>query len=184
MTEKRIAKSTGEIDGRTLNGNSGVKRGKDVGERKRRVGYYRLKDEVKAMLAHRLEMLIEAYGGVNALAKSLKYSHQVVQSWRKNGMVSVEGARRAHQKYSRYKIGYRASFIRPDLQFDNNGKAKTARCVNRKMMMVVTHEDLKIRDAIKAEQEAERLRKKEVRDRKREEKIALAESMAALKDKI
>ena len=47
MSEIKIAASTGEIDKRTINGNNGVRRGKD---RKRRApvsGYLVLKEEVE-----------------------------------------------------------------------------------------------------------------------------------------
>ena len=43
------------VDKRTINGNNGTQRGKDKKPRKRRTGYYVLKDEVRAGLRARLE---------------------------------------------------------------------------------------------------------------------------------
>ena len=57
-----IAASTGEIDKRTINGNNGVKRGKDKKKRKRKTGYYVLKDEVKAGLRARLDAVFPEQG--------------------------------------------------------------------------------------------------------------------------
>lgn len=49
MKEPRIAVSTGQVDKRTVNGNNGTRRGKDKKPRKRKTGYYVLKDEVRAL---------------------------------------------------------------------------------------------------------------------------------------
>ena len=59
MKEPRIAVSTGEVDKRTLNGNNGTRRGKDKKKRKRKTGYYVLKDEVRAGLRARLDIIRE-----------------------------------------------------------------------------------------------------------------------------
>ncbi|AKJ74038.1 transcriptional regulator [Salmonella phage 36] len=71
MSEIKIAASTGEIDKRTINGNNGVRRGKD---RKRRApvsGYLVLKEEVRAGLKARLDEVVNAYGGCAALAREI-----------------------------------------------------------------------------------------------------------------
>lgn len=139
MKEKRIAAYTGEIDKRTLNGNNGTRRGKDKKPRKPRTGYYILKEEVKAGLTARLDILLEYFGGVANMARRLGVSQQTVNMWRKRGMISAMGAQRVHNdyKYNGCK-GYRASFCRPDLKFDSNGKPLVTRCERREMLRVVT----------------------------------------------
>lgn len=138
----RIAASTGEVDKRTLNGNNGTKRGEDKKERSRPCGYYTLKDEVRASLRTRLEIVLDFYGGKSKLAKAANVTHAVVSEWCKRGMISAKGAQKLHGKYKRTGEGYRASFIRPDLRFDSNGKPLTLRCDRREMLRVVKKEDL------------------------------------------
>lgn len=142
MKEQRIAVSTGKIDKRTINGNNGTRRGKDKKKRKRPTGYYVLKDEVRAGLKARLDILIEYYGSVSAMAKRLNVSQQTVNQWRVRGMISAAGAQRVHNDYKKYGCqGYRASFCRPDLRFDSNGKPLTKRCDKREMLRVVRMSD-------------------------------------------
>ena len=142
MKEPRIAVSTGEIDKRTLNGNNGTRRGKDKKPRKPPTGYYVLKDEVRAGLKARLDILLEYYGGVSAMAKRLNVSPQTVNQWCVRGMISATGAKRVHNDYKKYGCkGYRASFCRPDLRFDSNGKPLTKRCDKREMLRVVKMSD-------------------------------------------
>ncbi|URC25745.1 hypothetical protein [Escherichia phage EC147] len=142
MKEQRIAASTGKIDKRTINGNNGTRRGKDKKKRKRPTGYYVLKDEVRAGLKARLEILIEYYGSVSAMAKRLNVSQQTVNQWRVRGMISAAGAQKVHNDYKKYDCqGYRASFCRPDLRFDSNGKPLTKRCDKREMLRVVRMSD-------------------------------------------
>ena len=130
------------VDKRTLNGNNGTKRGADVKRRKRPVGYYVLKDEVKAGLRARLDTVLEFYGSPAKLAKELKVSLQVVYEWRQRGMISARGAQLAHNAYKRNGGGFRASWCRPDLSFDGNGKPLTVRCKKRHMLRVVRQEEL------------------------------------------
>lgn len=142
MKEQRIAVSTGKIDKRTINGNNGTRRGKDKKKRKRPTGYYVLKDEVRAGLKARLDILIEYYGSVSAMAKRLNVSQQTVNQWRVRGMISADGAQKVHNDYKKYGCqGYRASFCRPDLRFDSNGKPLTKRCDKREMLRVVRMSD-------------------------------------------
>ncbi len=142
MKEQRIAASTGKIDKRTINGNNGTRRGKDKKKRKRPTGYYVLKDEVRAGLKARLDILIEYYGSVSAMAKRLNVSQQTVNQWRVRGMISAAGAQKVHNDYKKYGCqGYRASFCRPDLRFDSNGKPLTKRCDKREMLRVVRMSD-------------------------------------------
>lgn len=142
MKEPRIAVSTGEVDKRTINGNNGTRRGKDKKKRKNRTGFYILKDEVRAGLKARLDILIEYYGGVPAMAKRLNVSQQVVNQWRERGMISANGAKKVHNDYKKYGCkGYRASFCRPDLRFDSNGKPLTLRCDKYEMLRVVKNSD-------------------------------------------
>ena len=63
-------------------------------------------------------------------------------------MISANGAYALHRWYKRRAEGFRASFCRPDLRFDGNGKPLTKRCDKRKMLMVVRESDL----ALKPEQ--------------------------------
>jgi hypothetical protein len=138
----RIAVSTGEVDKRTVNGNNGTRRGKDKKKRKRKTGYYVLKDEVRAGLRARFEMVFEYYGTQAEMCRRLKVSHQTIQQWRKRGMISAEGARKVHNDYKRSGCkGYRASFCRPDLRFDANGKPLTTKCDKREMLRVVRESD-------------------------------------------
>lgn len=127
-----------KVDKRTLNGNNGTSRGKDKKKRKRPTGYYVLKDEVRAGLTARMELVIDAFGGIAGTAKELGVSIQVVQQWRKRGMISADGAYLVHKSYRRNNCkGFRASFCRPDLRFDSNGKPVTRRCDRREMLRVV-----------------------------------------------
>lgn len=127
-----------KVDKRTLNGNNGTSRGKDKKPRKRPTGYYVLKDEVRAGLTARMELVIDAFGGIAGTAKELGVSIQVVQQWRKRGMISADGAYLVHKSYRRNNCkGFRASFCRPDLRFDSNGKPVTRRCDRREMLRVV-----------------------------------------------
>lgn len=127
-----------KVDKRTLNGNNGTSRGKDKKPRKKPTGYYVLKDEVRAGLTTRMELVIEAYGGIAKTAKELGVSIQVVQQWIKRGMISADGAYLVHKSYRRNDCkGFRASFCRPDLRFDSNGKPITRRCDRREMLRVV-----------------------------------------------
>lgn len=134
----RIAVSTGEIDKRTLNGNNGTRRGMDKNQRMR-TGYYVLKDEVKAGLRARLNMVCEYYGSQAEMCRRLNVTFQVIDQWHRRGMISARGAQKVHNDYKRNGCkGYRASFCRPDLKFDTNGKPITLRCDRREMLRVVT----------------------------------------------
>lgn len=142
MTEKRIAVSTGEIDRRTLNGNNGTRRGKDKKPRKKKTGYYVLKDEVKAGLRARFEIVLQYYGTKAEMARRLRVSNQTVQQWSARGMISATGAQRVHMDYKKQGCkGYRASFCRPDLRFDSNGKPLTTKCDKYEMLRVVKMSD-------------------------------------------
>ncbi|UEP19919.1 transcriptional regulator, partial [Klebsiella phage vB_Kpn-VAC111] len=84
------------------------------------------------------ELVIDAFGGIAGTAKELGVSIQVVQQWRKRGMISADGAYLVHKSYRRNNCkGFRASFCRPDLRFDSNGKPVTRRCDRREMLRVV-----------------------------------------------
>lgn len=131
-----------EIDKRTLNGNNGSIRTEDKKPRKRPSGYYVLKDEVRAGLRARLEIVLDFYGSKANLAKQLKVTRQAVEEWCKRGMISARGAQLAHNRYKRTGEGFRATFCRPDLQFDGNGKPLTLRCKKRQMLRVVTEAEL------------------------------------------
>ena len=127
-----------KVDKRTLNGNNGTSRGKDKKKRKRPTGYYVLKDEVRAGLTARMGLVFDAFGGLAGTANELGVSIQVVQQWRKRGMISADGAYLVHKSYRRNNCkGFRASFCRPDLRFDSNGKPVTRRCDRREMLRVV-----------------------------------------------
>ena len=131
------------MDKRTTNGNNGTQRGADKKQRKRPTGYYVLKDEVKAGLRARLEMLIEFYGKKSVVCKELKISQALLYQWEVKGMISADGARKAHAAYRRNGcVGFRASWCRPDLSFDGNGKPLTLRCKKRHMMRVVRQDEL------------------------------------------
>lgn len=143
MSELRIAASTGEVDKRTINGNNGTSRGEDKKTRKRPTGYYVLKDEVRAGLRARLEIVIDHFGGVTNTAKRLKVSRQIVEGWVDRGMISADGAWKVQKDYRRNGcVGFRATYCRPDLRFDGNGKPKTTKCDKRHMMRVVKESDL------------------------------------------
>lgn len=140
----RIAASTGEIDQRTLRGNNRTRRGPDKKPRKRPTGYYVLRDEVRAGLRARLDMICEYYGSPSEMKRRLKVSYQTIQQWKKRGMISADGARRVHADYIRQGFkGYRALFCRPDLKFDPNGRPLTRRCQRREMLRVVKESDFK-----------------------------------------
>ena len=142
MENSRIAVSTGQIDKRTINGNNGTRRGKDKKPRRPKTGYYILKDEVKAGLKARLDILLEYYGSPSEMARRLKVSTQVVNHWKNRGMISIAGATKVHNDYKRNGCkGYRASFCRPDLRFDANGKPLTKKCDRREMLRVVKLSD-------------------------------------------
>ncbi|QXG07651.1 hypothetical protein [Erwinia phage Snitter] len=127
-----------KVDKRSLNGNNGTRRGCDVKPRKKKTGYYVLKDEVRAGLAARLEIVMEYYGGMAKMARELGVSIQVVSEWRKRGMVSASGAKKIHMSYKRAGCnGYRASFVRFDLRFDSNGTPLTKFCDKRQYLDVV-----------------------------------------------
>lgn len=131
------------IDKRTLNGNNGTRRTADKKPRKRPTGYYVLKDEVKAGLRARLEAVIEFYGTKANAARELRVSSAVINEWFKRGMVSARGAQLAHNAYKRNgSKGYRATWCRPDLTFDGNGKPLTLRCKKREMLRVVREDEL------------------------------------------
>lgn len=132
-----IAASTGEVDKRTINGNNGTRRGPDKKPRKKKTGYLVLKDEVKAGLIYRCNKVIEHYGGPYRLAKKLRVSLATVLEWRKRGMISARGAQRIHNVYKFEKGGFTATYCRPDLRFDGNGKPLTRRCDRRHMLRVV-----------------------------------------------
>lgn len=134
MSEK-IAVSTGEPDKRTRNGNNGTRRGPDKKPRKRCIAYDILKDEVKASLAHRLQCVIDYYGSKAETCRRLKVSKHTLNMWIYRGKISPEGARRVHRDYIRNDFtGYRATFCRPDLRFDANGKAISNRCSRKDML--------------------------------------------------
>lgn len=138
MENKRIAVSTGEIDKRTLNGNNGTRRGKDKAPRKRKTGYYVLRDEVKAGIKARTDLILAYYGSQSEMARRLRVSVPVVHQWIKRGMISPDGAHALHKDYKRQGCrGYRASFARPDLRFDANGVPVTRKCQKRDMLRVV-----------------------------------------------
>lgn len=127
-----------KIDKRSLNGNNGTRRGADVKPRKKKTGYYVLKEEVRAGLRARMEIIIKHYGGAAALAHEIGVSPAVVYEWQKRGMISAEGARKLQVAYKRNGCnGYRASFARFDLRFDSNGKPLTLRCDKRQYLEVV-----------------------------------------------
>lgn len=138
---ERIAKSTGEIDKRTLNGNNGVSRGPCLEERKGPVGYYVLKEEVRALLRFRLLNLLAAFGKKETMARELKVSSQNINSWFKLGMISASGATKAYRHYKKTNIGFTALWLRPDLRFDAAGNATVKKCDRREMLKVVKSEE-------------------------------------------
>lgn len=134
MAEMRIAASTGKIDRRCLNGNNNTKRGKDKKPRRRKFVTV-LKDEVAAGLKARLDIVLEYYGGAYRLAKIIGVTPQSVESWVKRGRISPDGARRIQNDYRRNGCsGFRASYCRPDLKFDGNGKPLERKCSDPKML--------------------------------------------------
>ena len=130
------------VDKRTINGNNGTIRTEDKKQRKRPSGYYVLKDEVRAGLRARLEIVLDFFGTKANMAKQLKVTPQAVEEWFKRGMISARGAQLSHNYYKRNGEGFRATFCRPDLQFDGNGKPLTLRCKKRNMLRVVTEAEL------------------------------------------
>lgn len=183
MNDMRIAKSTGEIDKRTINGNNGTRRGKDKDTRKPRHGYLVLKDEVKAGLRARLEEVVLAYGGISNLAKAIGMRYGTIRGWFDRGRISVEGASLIQLDYRRNGFkGFRASYCRPDIKFDSNGKPLEKRCSNRKLMrfvtkaeaeargMVVSPDHNYLRSLLPEEREKEKARRKAEREAKRAER--------------
>lgn len=131
----KIAVSTGKVDKRTINGNNGTRRGRDKKPRKKKSGYFVLKDEVRAGLKARFDIIFEYYGSQAEMCRRLCVTHQTIQQWRKRGMISADGAHRVHKDYKKNGCkGYRASFCRPDLRFDPNGKPLTRICDKREML--------------------------------------------------
>ncbi|EKL2214085.1 hypothetical protein PQ125_002619 [Salmonella enterica] len=181
MSEIKIAASTGEIDKRTINGNNGVRRGKD---RKRRApvsGYLVLKEEVRAGLKARLDEVVSAYGGCAALAREIGVNLKTVWGWKERGMISTRGAELIQKDYRRKGFnGFRAAYCRPDIKFDNNGKPLEKRCSNRKLMRFVTKEEAEARGFVRPydplrsmppeEREKEKARRKAERDKAKEER--------------
>lgn len=176
MNDEKIAVSTGEIDKRTLNGNNGVKRGRDRRKRKPLYGYLVLKDEVKAGLKARLNEVIDAYGGAAVLAREIGVPSKTVYGWKDRGMISVEGAYLIQKDYRRKCFnGFRAAYCRPDIRFDNNGKPLEKRCSNEKMLRVVTRSEAEARGFVvpynelramsPEEREKEKARRKAERER-------------------
>lgn len=135
MSNIRIAESTGEIDKRCINGNNGTKRGKD---KKKRIKPPRwvLKPEVKAGLKARFDIVIEHFGGKKEMAKALKVSYDAIRNaYNLRGAIPPEIARRVHYHHKKNGFnGYTATFCRPDLEFDNNGKPLVTRCQKRHLM--------------------------------------------------
>ncbi|HAK2374339.1 TPA: hypothetical protein H1940_004771 [Salmonella enterica] len=181
MGEIRIAASTGEIDKRTINGNNGVRRGKDRKRRAPASGYLVLKDEVKAGLRARLDEVIKAYGGCAALSREIGVCPRTIWAWKKRGMISVKGAQLIQKDYRRKGFnGFRAPYCRPDIKFDNNGKPLENRCSNRRLMRFVTKEEAEARGHVRPynplramspeEREKEKARRKAERDKAKEER--------------
>lgn len=136
MANPRIAVSTGKIDKRCVNGNNNTRRGKDKKKRKMPERFV-LKDEVKAGLRARLDMLLEHYGTKAEMARRLGYGATTVAKWFENGMISPEGARRVQRDYKKNNYcGYRATFCRPDIRFDDNGRPLEKRCSNKSMLVI------------------------------------------------
>lgn len=141
-SKPKIAKRTGEIDRRTKeggrNGNCGVSRGKDVKPRKRRTGYYVLNDEALASLKFRMEEVFRYFGTASNMVKQVGVKHCDIYDWKLRGRISAGGAKKIQAHYRRNKCqGFRASYCRPDLEFDTNGNAKSTRCKKRSMLRVV-----------------------------------------------
>lgn len=138
-----------KLDKRTINGNNETKRGADIKKRKKPAGYYVLKDEVRAGLKARLDMLIEFYGNPAEVARELRVPYGTVRHWMLRGMVSPEGAMRAHRAYQRNgSTGFTALSLRPDLRFGNNGTPITKRCDRREMLRVVTRAEVEAKEAL------------------------------------
>ncbi|WP_215732760.1 Cro/Cl family transcriptional regulator, partial [Escherichia coli] len=76
------------VDKRTINGNNGTVRTEDKKQRKRPSGYYVLKDEVRAGLRARLEIVLDFFGTKANMAKQLKVTPQIVEEWFNRGMIS------------------------------------------------------------------------------------------------
>ncbi|WEY17688.1 putative transcriptional regulator [Vibrio phage Vc1] len=135
MNKQKIAASTGEIDKRCINGNNGTRRGKDKKQRKI-PPKWRLKPEVRAGLKARFEQLLTICGGLLEMAKAFKVCCvRLTNAYRLRGMIPPEVARRVHyHKKMNGFTGYTATFCRPDLEFDNNGKAYSTTCRKRHMM--------------------------------------------------
>jgi hypothetical protein len=180
MSELKIAVSTGKVDKRTINGNNGTRRGKDRQRRKPLSGYFVLKDEVRAGLRARLEEVIAYYGGQAKLAREIGVTTKVVTGWVARGMISIKGAELIQNDYRRKGFsGFRASYCRPDIKFNTNGKRLENRCSNRKMMRMVTraeaesrgylHPYNELRAMSPEDREKEKARRKAERDRKRAE---------------
>lgn len=135
MNSQRVAASTGEIDKRCINGNNGTRRGKDKKPRKK-PPKWRLKPEVRAGLKARFDIVLDHFGGFSAMAKALKVDVcRLTNAYRLRGMIPPEVARRVHYHHKKNGFtGYTATFCRPDLEFDNNGKPLTLTCKKRHMM--------------------------------------------------
>lgn len=108
---------------------------KDGSRRKKRTGFYILKEEVKAGLRARLDAVFEYYGSLSEMSRRLGFSMQAINEWRRSGKISAGGAYAVHRDYKRNGCkGFRASFCRPDLRFDTNGKPLTTRCDRPEML--------------------------------------------------
>jgi hypothetical protein len=135
MENEKIAVSTGEVDKRTKNGNNGTRRGPDKKPRKKAAVLNDLTDEAKAGLRKRMEMVIEYYGNTNNLVRRLGMTHGAVRWWLARGRISPEGARRIHRDYKKNgRVGFTASFCRPDLKFDTNGKCVGGRNLRKEFI--------------------------------------------------
>ena len=142
MNNERIAASTGQVDKRTINGNNGTRRGRDLKQRKPRHGYFVLKDEVKAGLRARFEEVVKYYGGMTNLARAIGVSVKTVNGWHDRGMISVDGASLIQKDYRRRDFnGFRATYCRPDIKFDNNGKPLERKCSDPKLLRYVKKEE-------------------------------------------
>lgn len=133
--KKPLLTKSGAIDKRSLNGNNGLRRGPDKKPRKKASTIEDMSEEAIAGLRHRMEQVLEYYGSKRNLARRCKTTCGAVDWWVKRGRISPRGAESVHRDYLKNgRIGFTASFCRPDLKFDNNGKCKGGRKIRKEFL--------------------------------------------------
>lgn len=144
-------------DKRKENGNNGTKRGSDKAARaKREVGNYGRvihKEEVRAGLEARMQMVLEYYGNQYRFCKLTKTNPLEYREMIRIGMIPPRIAHRIQKHKVQSGCGFTARFCRPDLKFDNHGKPITRKCTNPYLTRKKTKEEAMIEKALKAKKE-------------------------------